>query len=268
MWTASSSNGRRRTSFERTTKSRLGDCSRRASRTTHFTREVVRSSIIVLRSYDRYEGQRRPSAQNCVPLPGRTSHGGSPHAQWALSARLRARRLRRGVRRGHARPAQPRMVRMGLDSLCHLEHRGASGAEVNTGDGAGILIQIPDAFYRAVAACDLPAAGCLRHRHRLPAPRRDRGRPGPRRRSRSWPPARSWSVLGWREVPVDDSMLGQHRPQRHAGLPPGLRRRSGRRNRAWTSSGGRSSCASGSSTRSRGSTSPPCRPAPWSTRAC
>src|SRR3984957_13241917 len=51
------------------------------------------------------------------------------------------------------------IVRMGLDSLCHLEHRGASGAEVNTGDGAGILIQVPDSFYRAVVDFELPEAG-------------------------------------------------------------------------------------------------------------
>ena len=42
-----------------------------------------------------------------------------------------------------------RMVELGLASLCHMEHRGASGAEVNTGDGAGILIQVPDRFLRA-----------------------------------------------------------------------------------------------------------------------
>ena len=51
------------------------------------------------------------------------------------------------------------IVRMGIGALCHLEHRGASGAEKNTGDGAGILIQVPDAFLRAVAGFDLPAAG-------------------------------------------------------------------------------------------------------------
>ena len=33
-------------------------------------------------------------------------------------------------------------------ALANLEHRGASGSEVNTGDGAGLLIQIPDAFFR------------------------------------------------------------------------------------------------------------------------
>src|SRR5260221_2226479 len=51
------------------------------------------------------------------------------------------------------------LVEQGIAALCHLEHRGASGAEVNTGDGAGILIQVPDRFLRAVAGVDLPDAG-------------------------------------------------------------------------------------------------------------
>jgi glutamate synthase domain-containing protein 1 len=61
------------------------------------------------------------------------------------------------------------MVRMGPASLCHLEHRGASGAEVTTGDGAGV-VQIPDRFQRQVAGRH-PAAGGghVCHRHRLPA---------------------------------------------------------------------------------------------------
>ncbi len=40
------------------------------------------------------------------------------------------------------------IVMDGLTALANLEHRGASGSEVNTGDGAGLLIQIPDAFFR------------------------------------------------------------------------------------------------------------------------
>ncbi len=43
-----------------------------------------------------------------------------------------------------------------------MEHRGATGAEADTGDGAGILIQVPDRFLRAVAAdhgITLPPAG-------------------------------------------------------------------------------------------------------------
>src|SRR3954447_23207941 len=43
-----------------------------------------------------------------------------------------------------------------LTALRNLEHRGAAGAEPNSGDGAGILMQVPDAFLRAVVDFDLP----------------------------------------------------------------------------------------------------------------
>ena len=42
------------------------------------------------------------------------------------------------------------LVLTGLKALTNMEHRGATGAEPDTGDGAGILIQVPDAFLRAV----------------------------------------------------------------------------------------------------------------------
>src|SRR6476661_7665045 len=51
------------------------------------------------------------------------------------------------------------IVETALGALCRLDHRGASGAEVNTGDGAGILVQVPDAFLRAVTPFPLPPAG-------------------------------------------------------------------------------------------------------------
>src|SRR5205807_7579804 len=51
------------------------------------------------------------------------------------------------------------IVDKGIAALCHLEHRGAQGAETNTGDGAGILLQVPDRFLRAVVGFDLPPAG-------------------------------------------------------------------------------------------------------------
>lgn len=51
------------------------------------------------------------------------------------------------------------IVSRALTALLRLEHRGARGAEDNTGDGAGILIQIPDEFFRAVAGFELPSAG-------------------------------------------------------------------------------------------------------------
>ncbi len=55
--------------------------------------------------------------------------------------------------------ASHRLVEQGITALVHLDHRGASGAEVNTGDGAGILVQVPDRFYRDELTVELPAAG-------------------------------------------------------------------------------------------------------------
>ena len=46
-----------------------------------------------------------------------------------------------------------------LDALERLEHRGAAGADADTGDGAGIAIQIPDAFFRSQLGDRLPEAG-------------------------------------------------------------------------------------------------------------
>ena len=50
-------------------------------------------------------------------------------------------------------------VRRALDALENLEHRGAAGADPNTGDGAGILLQIPHPFFRGVVGEALPPAG-------------------------------------------------------------------------------------------------------------
>ncbi|MGE5764740.1 MAG: glutamate synthase subunit alpha, partial [Mycobacterium leprae] len=51
------------------------------------------------------------------------------------------------------------VVDAALTALCNLDHRGASGAEPETGDGAGILTQVPDAFLRAVVDVELPEPG-------------------------------------------------------------------------------------------------------------
>ena len=51
------------------------------------------------------------------------------------------------------------IVDAGLTALLNLDHRGAAGAETNSGDGAGILLQVPDAFLRAVAGFELPPLG-------------------------------------------------------------------------------------------------------------
>ena len=48
------------------------------------------------------------------------------------------------------------VVADGLELLRNLEHRGTTGAEKNTGDGAGIMLQTPDAFFADVLETDLP----------------------------------------------------------------------------------------------------------------
>ncbi len=100
-----------------------------------------------------------------------------------------------------------RMVRLGLDSLCHLEHRGATGAEVNTGDGAGILIQVPDSFCRATAPCQLPPPGAYATGIALLS-----AEPTEAAEERTAIEGlaldEGLAVLGWREVPTDDSLVG------------------------------------------------------------
>lgn len=50
------------------------------------------------------------------------------------------------------------IVSQALTALRNMEHRGASGAEPDSGDGAGILIRIPDAFLQEVVDFKIPAA--------------------------------------------------------------------------------------------------------------
>jgi glutamate synthase (NADPH/NADH) large chain len=68
-----------------------------------------------------------------------------------------------GLRGGHARPQIAPDPQHGLQVLRNLDHRGASGSEINTGDGAGILLQIPHKFLsgglQKRARFTLPAAG-------------------------------------------------------------------------------------------------------------
>lgn len=98
-----------------------------------------------------------------------------------------------------------RLVRQGLDSLCRLAHRGAKGAEVNTGDGAGILLQVPHELFAATVDFELPeaghyAVGCAF----LPAADADAAAA----RVETIFGSEGLRVLGWREVPTDDSMIG------------------------------------------------------------
>ena len=99
------------------------------------------------------------------------------------------------------------VVEKALDALENLEHRGAEGADPSTGDGAGILLQIPDTFFRAVAGVELPEPG--RYGVGVCYFRQD-----PERRTEIASlieqviATEGQRVLGWREVPVDDRYVG------------------------------------------------------------
>src|SRR5215471_19579500 len=98
-------------------------------------------------------------------------------------------------------------VAQALTVLRNLDHRGAKGSDPDTGDGAGILTQIPDALFRAACDFPLPAAGsyaaglaflptdaaeCARIQAAVTDLAAQEGMP----------------VLGWRDVPHDDTFCG------------------------------------------------------------
>ena len=100
-------------------------------------------------------------------------------------------------------------VAQALRALEHLEHRGAAGADAETGDGAGILVQLPDAFLRAsvgfelpppgrygVAVCFLPQEALRRHELE--------------QLLESTVAAEGQVVLGWRDIPVEQGEAGAH----------------------------------------------------------
>jgi glutamate synthase (NADPH/NADH) large chain len=106
------------------------------------------------------------------------------------------------------RAASHRLVRQALTALEHLAHRGATGAEVATGDGAGILVQQPHAFFEAVVPFVLPGpGGYASGLVFLPTDDTDAGRA--RDRIGRLAEEEGLTVLGWRPVPVDPEGLGE-----------------------------------------------------------
>ncbi|MGE3488710.1 MAG: glutamate synthase large subunit [Vicinamibacterales bacterium] len=100
------------------------------------------------------------------------------------------------------------IVRQALDLLINLEHRGACGSDPDTGDGAGILVQMPDTFLRKTVQFLLPSAGAygaglvfLPHDHKAQA----------RLRALVHHIAveEGLAVLGWRPVPTDLARIGK-----------------------------------------------------------
>ena len=99
------------------------------------------------------------------------------------------------------------VVQQALTALANLAHRGASGAEPGSGDGAGILLQVPDGFLRGSVPFTLPPVGeyatgivflpteAESYEHALKTIETVAGE-------------ESLTILGWREVPTDPTVLG------------------------------------------------------------
>ncbi|OIV35595.1 glutamate synthase subunit alpha [Mangrovactinospora gilvigrisea] len=103
-----------------------------------------------------------------------------------------------------------RIVEQALTVLRNLEHRGATGADPEVGDGAGILLQVPDAFLReetAAAGFELPAAGHYAVGTAfLPTDRAERAYTVAKIEEIA--EQEGLTVLGWRDVPVSPDLLG------------------------------------------------------------
>jgi glutamate synthase (NADPH/NADH) large chain len=103
--------------------------------------------------------------------------------------------------------ASNEIVTHAITALRNLDHRGASGAEPDSGDGAGMLIQVPDGFLRGSVDFELPAPGsyavgiaflpaeAATERHAMAAVERIADE-------------EELVVLGWREVPVEAGIVG------------------------------------------------------------
>ena len=101
-----------------------------------------------------------------------------------------------------------RIVSDGLEILAHMQHRGAVGGDEVTGDGSGIMVRIPDAFFRKVLpVIELPPQGRYAVAMLfMPSDADDAQRC--RAVLEELATQRHFVVLGWRKVPVDRSVLG------------------------------------------------------------
>jgi glutamate synthase domain-containing protein 1 len=159
----------------------------------------------------------------------------------------------------HGRPDHG-IVDKGLSVLERLAHRGASGSEVSTGDGAGILVQIPHRFLVGAAESAgfmLPEQGAYAVGLAF-LPRDVDDAAKAKKVLEALAAEEGLGVLGWRVVPVEPT-------GRRPGFGPGVGVATAT---SWRWRARLSCCANGPSTRWTGSTSRRCRPGRSSTRAC
>ncbi|HQA78219.1 MAG TPA: glutamate synthase large subunit [Propionicimonas sp.] len=98
------------------------------------------------------------------------------------------------------------IVSQGLTALENLDHRGATGADAAAGDGAGMLLQVPDRFFRQVVDFDLPEPGQYAVGMAF-LPQEPTKRASAKRNFEFLATEEGVVVQGWRQVPTDDSTL-------------------------------------------------------------
>ena len=102
--------------------------------------------------------------------------------------------------------ARHSIVEQGLEALRNLDHRGATGADEAAGDGAGILIQVPDRFLREATGLRLPDEGHYAIGMAF-LPVDEQRRAEAKAAIEQIADEEDLDVLGWREIPVETSTL-------------------------------------------------------------
>ncbi len=100
------------------------------------------------------------------------------------------------------------IIAKAMTALRNLDHRGASGAEPDSGDGAGILIQVPDEFLRAVCDFELPAPGGFAVGTAF-IPGDAEAVAKTKAHIEDLTVEEGLRVLGWRQVPTGPDLLGE-----------------------------------------------------------
>ncbi|MFC1601739.1 glutamate synthase central domain-containing protein, partial [Candidatus Sumerlaeota bacterium] len=103
------------------------------------------------------------------------------------------------------------LIEMGVEALANLAHRGAAGSDPETGDGAGLLFQLPDSFFRKQVAPELglklPAAGAYGVGMFFLPPDKEARLAAIALVDKECKRC-GFKVLGWRDVPIDLEALG------------------------------------------------------------
>ena len=100
------------------------------------------------------------------------------------------------------------VVEKALLALVNLSHRGASGADADSGDGAGILIRIPDEFLRDTVNFELPPPGEYALGMTF-LPVDSAAASACRREMEALIVSEGWTLLGWRKTPILSEHLGK-----------------------------------------------------------